>query len=241
MKKRLDILLVEKDLAPTRAKAQAFIMGGSVFIDDEVCYKASQIVDDENTSIEVKNINPFVSRGGLKLQSALDVLKISVKNFICLDIGASTGGFTDCLLQSGAIKVYAVDVGYGQLHYKLRKDPRVINIEKVNFRYFDNSLIKDYIDFATIDVSFISLEKILPITYANIKNGASVLAMVKPQFELQPNEIKKGVVRDEKLRQKAIDKIKKAAQDLKFEIIGEADSALKGPKGTLEHFLYFKK
>ncbi|MDR3049520.1 MAG: TlyA family RNA methyltransferase [Elusimicrobiota bacterium] len=241
MKKRLDILLLQKGLVETRANAQAFIMSGGVFVDNEVCYKSSQIVDDEKVKIEIRNINPFVSRGGLKLQSALDVLKISVQGFVCLDIGASTGGFTDCLLQSGAVKVYAVDVGYGQLHYKLRKDERVVNIEKVNFRYFDNSLIKDDIDFATIDVSFISLEKILPMTYANIKDGGSVLAMVKPQFELQPNEIKKGVVRDEKLRQKAIEKIKKAAQNLKFEIIGGADSGLKGPKGNLEHFLYLKK
>ena len=239
-KKRLDVAVFEKGFAETRTKAQAFVMGGSVFVNGEVCYKPGILIE-ENDLIEVKNTNPFVSRGGLKLQSALNALNIDVAGFIGLDIGASTGGFTDCMLQSGAVKVYAVDVGTGQLHYKLRQDPRVINIENVNFRYFDNALIPEAIDFATIDVSFISLDKILQPTYKAIKQGGRVLAMIKPQFELDPSEVKKGVVRDENLRQKAIKKIKDFALSLGFKIISEADSGLKGPKGNLEHFVLLEK
>ncbi len=240
MKKRLDILLVEKGLAPTRSKAQAFIMSANVFIDGEVCCKAGNLVD-EQSQVEIRNPNPYVSRGGLKMQSALDALNIKVENFICLDIGASTGGFTDCLLQRGAVKIYAVDVGRGQLDYKLRLDKRVINIEEANFRYFDVSLLKDPIDFAVIDVSFISLDKILPIAHKCVKAGGQVLAMIKPQFELEPFEIKKGVVRDEKLREKAINKIKTEALKIGFQVLGQVDSGLKGPKGNLEHFIYLNK
>jgi 23S rRNA (cytidine1920-2'-O)/16S rRNA (cytidine1409-2'-O)-methyltransferase len=239
-KKRLDILVFEKGFAETRTKAQAFIMGGSVFVNNQVQYKPSVLVGDEDI-IEIKNINPYVSRGGLKLESALRALNIDVKGYICLDIGASTGGFTDCMLQKGAIKVYSVDVGSGQLHYKLRNDKRVINIENVNFRYFDDALLKDRVDFTTIDVSFISLDKILPMVYKTICENSSVLAMIKPQFELEPSEIKKGVGRDEKLRQKAISKIKNFALSLGFKIISEADSELKGPKGNLEHFVLLEK
>ncbi|MDR0723933.1 MAG: TlyA family RNA methyltransferase [Endomicrobium sp.] len=239
-KKRLDIIIFEKGLSETRTKAQSFIMGGNVFVDGQVQYKSGTLVD-ENALIEIRNINPYVSRGGLKLESALNTLNISVKDYICLDIGASTGGFTDCVLQKGASKVYAIDVGFGHLHYKLRNDIRVINIENVNFRYFNSSILKEKIDFATIDVSFISLDKILPIAYKSIKENGFVLAMIKPQFELDCKEIKKGVVRDESLRQKAINKIKKVALDLGFKIISEVDSGLKGPKGNLEHFVLLQK
>ncbi|MDR2817965.1 MAG: TlyA family RNA methyltransferase [Endomicrobium sp.] len=239
-KKRLDILVFEKGFAETRTKAQAFIMGGSVFVNNQVQHKPSILVGEEDI-IEIKNISPYVSRGGLKLESALRGLNIDVKGYICLDIGASTGGFTDCMLQKGAIKVYSVDVGSGQLHYKLRNDKRVINIENVNFRYFDDALLKDRVDFTTIDVSFISLDKILPMVYKTICENSSVLAMIKPQFELEPSEIKKGVVRDEKLRQKAISKIKNFALSLGFKIISDADSELKGPKGNLEHFVLLEK
>lgn len=239
-KKRLDILLFEKGLAETRTKAQAFIIGGSVYVNGEVNYKPGMLIGQED-NIEIKNINPYVSRGGLKLESALEALKIDIKGYTAIDIGASTGGFTDCMLQRGVLKVYAVDVGSGQLHYKLRQDPRVINLENINFRYFDKALLKDEIDFATIDVSFISLDKILPIVYEAIKDKGFVLAMIKPQFELEPHEVKKGVVRDEALRQKAINKIKSFALDLGFKIISEADSGLKGPKGNLEHFILLQK
>ncbi|MDR0486414.1 MAG: TlyA family RNA methyltransferase [Elusimicrobiota bacterium] len=240
MKTRLDILLVQKKLFETRSKAQSFIMAGNVFVNGEVCYKASNIFKDD-VFIEIKNAHPFVSRGGLKLESALSELKIDVSNLICLDIGASTGGFTDCLLRRGAAKVYAVDVGCQQLHYSLQKDKRVINIEKVNFRYFDGALIKDKIDFITIDVSFISLDKILPSAFKIISDNGCVLPMIKPQFELEYGEVGKGVIRDEKLRQKAINKIKLEAEKIGFKILGGTDSALKGPKGNLDFFLYLKK
>ncbi|GHT42675.1 TlyA family rRNA (cytidine-2'-O)-methyltransferase [Endomicrobiia bacterium] len=239
-KKRLDVLLFEKGLAETRTKAQAFTIGGNVFVDNQVQYKPGTLVDEEDL-IEIKNINPYVSRGGLKLESALEALVIDVRGYICLDVGASTGGFTDCMLQKGAIKIYAVDVGQGQLHYKLRNDLRVINVENINFRYFNRSLLKDNIDLVTIDVSFISLDKILPMAYKSIAENAFVLAMIKPQFELEPLEVKKGVVRDEKLRQKAINKIKQFALNLGFKIISEVNSGIKGPKGNLEHFLLLKK
>jgi len=239
-KKRLDVLVFEKGLAETRTKVQAFIMSGSVFVNGEVARKAGMLVDEKDV-VEMKDVNPYVSRGGIKLESALNALKIDVTGYVCLDIGSSTGGFTDCMLQKGAVKVYAVDVGTGQLHYKLRKDPRVVSIENVNFRYFDLALLKDKIDFATIDVSFISLDKILPMAYKCVKNAGFVLAMIKPQFELEPSEIKKGVVRDETLRQKAINKIKIFALDLGFKIVSEVDSCLKGPKGNLEHFVLLQK
>jgi 23S rRNA (cytidine1920-2'-O)/16S rRNA (cytidine1409-2'-O)-methyltransferase len=239
-KKRLDLIIFERGLSETRTKAQSFIMSGDVLVDGQVQYKSGTLVD-ENALIEIKNINPYVSRGGLKLESALNALNISVKGYTCLDIGASTGGFVDCMLQKGASKVYAIDVGFGQLHYKLRNDRRVINIENVNFRYFDVAILRDKIDFATIDVSFISLDKILPMTYKSVKERGFILAMIKPQFELDCKEIKKGIVRDESLRQKAIDKIKKVALDLDFKIISEVDSGLKGPKGNLEHFVLLQK
>ncbi|GHT36266.1 TlyA family rRNA (cytidine-2'-O)-methyltransferase [Endomicrobiia bacterium] len=239
-KKRLDVLLFEKGLAETRTKAQAFTIGGNVFVNNQVQYKPGTLVDEEDL-IEIKNINPYVSRGGLKLESALEALVIDVRGYICLDVGASTGGFTDCMLQKGAIKIYAVDVGQGQLHYKLRNDLRVVNVENINFRYFNRSLLKDNIDLVTIDVSFISLDKILPMAYKSIAENAFVLAMIKPQFELEPLEVKKGVVRDEKLRQKAINKIKQFALNLGFKIISEVNSGIKGPKGNLEHFLLLKK
>ncbi|MCA6079472.1 TlyA family RNA methyltransferase [Candidatus Endomicrobiellum agilis] len=239
-KKRLDVLLLKERFAETRAKAQAFIMSGNIFVNNQVQYKPGTLVGEEDL-VEVKNTNPYVSRGGLKLESALKTLAIDVEGYICLDIGASTGGFTDCLLQKGAAKVYAVDVGTGQLHYKLRQDKRVINIENVNFRYFDVFFLKDNIALATIDVSFISLDKILPVAYKSVSKNGFVLAMIKPQFELEPSEVKKGIVRDKKLRQKAINKIKKVALDLGFKIISETDSALKGPKGNLEHFVLLSK
>ncbi|MDR1122710.1 MAG: TlyA family RNA methyltransferase [Endomicrobium sp.] len=239
-RKRLDILVLEKGFAETRAKAKIFIMGGNVFVNNQVQYKSSILVGGEDI-IEIKNTNPYVSRGGLKLESTLRVLNIDVKGCICLDVGASTGGFTDCMLQNGAIKVYSVDVGSGQLHYKLKNDKRVINIENVNFRYFDDALLKDKVDFVTIDVSFISLDKILPIAYKVICENGSVLAMIKPQFELRSSEMKKGIVRDEKLRQKSISKIKSFALSLGFKIVSETDSGLKGLKGNLEHFVLLEK
>jgi len=239
MKKRLDVLIFEKNLVESRSKAQALVMEGKVFVDGEKITKAGTQVN-EDAVIEVEKQNPYVSRGGLKLESVLNLFKIDFSNKVCIDIGASTGGFTDCMLQHGAKKVYAVDVGTAQLHYKLRNDNRVINIENVNFRYFDKTLLKDKIDIVTIDVSFISLDKILPVVSEIVTSESFVIAMVKPQFELEPSEVKKGVVKDELLRQKAIDKIKNFAVGLGFEILKEQDSAVKGPKGNLEHFILLR-
>jgi 23S rRNA (cytidine1920-2'-O)/16S rRNA (cytidine1409-2'-O)-methyltransferase len=239
-KKRLDILVFERGLAESCVKAQAFIVGGSVFVNNIVHYKPGTLIEEKDL-VEIRNRNPYVSRAGLKLEFALKALAIDVRGYVCLDIGASTGGFTDCMLQMGAIKIYAIDVGTYQLHYKLRNDKRVINIENTNFRYFDATLLKEAIDFTTIDVSFISLDKILPVVYRTIVKSSCVLAMVKPQFELEASEIKKGIVRDEKLRQKAINKIKRIVLNLGFQIISETDSGLRGSKGNLEHFVLLRK
>lgn len=239
IKTRLDIFLFEKGLVESRAKAQALIMAGMVKIGNNIETKpGKQVTQDLIVSI----IEPiaYVSRGGLKLEGALKTFNISVENKICMDIGASTGGFTDCLLQHGAAKVYAVDVGHNQLHNKLKDNPKVINLEGVNFRYFSYESLKEKIEFVTIDVSFISLEKIIPIAKNCLKTGGEIIAMVKPQFEASPQEIKKGVVRDEVIRQKTINKIKDLCLNLNFEIAGEVDSSIKGPKGNLEHFLWLK-
>lgn len=240
MKKRLDVLIFEKGLAESRSKAQAIVMEGIVLVNGKKETKAGTQVNEDDI-IEIEKQNPYVSRGGLKLESVLNLFNIDFTDKVCIDIGASTGGFTDCMLQHGAKKVYAVDVGTAQLHYKLRNDPRVVNIENVNFRYFDKSLLKDEIDIITIDVSFISLDKILPLASEFIKKDGFIVAMIKPQFELEPSEINKGVVRDESLRQKAINKIKDFAVNLGLEILKEQDSGVKGPKGNLEHFIMLKK
>ena len=240
MKKRLDVLIFEKRLAESRSKAQALVMAGEVLVNGEKVTKAGFQVSDDDL-IEIEKQNPYVSRGGLKLESVLKLFEIDFTDKVCMDIGASTGGFTDCMLQHGAKKVYAVDVGTAQLHYKLRNDPRVVNIENVNFRYFDKSLLKDDIDIITIDVSFISLDKILPLASEIVSSDGNIIAMIKPQFELEPCEVKKGVVKDEKLRQKAIDKIKTVVENLNMTVIKEQDSGLKGPKGNLEHFILLTK
>jgi 23S rRNA (cytidine1920-2'-O)/16S rRNA (cytidine1409-2'-O)-methyltransferase len=238
-KKRLDVLLVERQFAETRSKAQALIMAGQVIVDGNVIDKPSILIKPVQL-IEIKENNPYVSRGGLKLESAYNVLKFNVDNKICLDIGSSTGGFTDFLLQHGAAKVYAVDVGHNQLDYKLRNNPKVVVMEGVNFRYFSIENLKEQVEFVTIDVSFISLDKIIPVAVKLMAKDSFMTAMVKPQFELSPKETKKGVVRDEAMRQKAINKIKQVCIECGLTILGEADSSIKGPKGNLEHFLYLK-
>ncbi len=240
MKKRLDVLIFEKNLAESRSKAQALVMAGEVLVNGEKITKAGfQVCEDD--VIEIEKQNPYVSRGGLKLESVLRLFELDFTDKICMDIGASTGGFTDCMLQHGAKKVYAVDVGTAQLHYKLRNDPRVVNIENVNFRYFDKALLKDDIDIITIDVSFISLDKILPLASEIILPSGYIIAMIKPQFELEPGEVKKGVVKDETLRRKAIDKIKAVSENLNLYVLKEQDSGLKGPKGNLEHFVLLSR
>jgi len=239
-KSRIDKLLTDRKLAPSREKAQALIMAGVVFAKSQRVDKASEAFA-EDVPIEIKGEDhPFVSRGGVKLQGALDHFHVEVKDKVCLDVGASTGGFTDCLLKGGAKKVYAVDVGYGQFHYKLRQDPRVLLFEKVNFRHFERGQVPEAIDLAVIDVSFISLTKILPLLPPFLRKAAEVLALVKPQFELGPGEAKKGVVRSMALQKKAVIKIDAVAKSIGFEVLGEVKAAILGPKGNQEWFLWLR-
>jgi 23S rRNA (cytidine1920-2'-O)/16S rRNA (cytidine1409-2'-O)-methyltransferase len=237
-KQRLDVLIFERGLAETRSKAQAMIIAGQVMVNGNVITKPGTPVDP-SLEISLKDTNPYVSRGGLKLESAMKRFPIiDVTGKTCMDVGASTGGFTDYMLQHGAAKVYAIDVGHGQLHYKLRNDPRVINMEGVNFRYFSNDCLNGKVEFVTIDVSFISLDKILPSVVPCLAPHGEIMAMVKPQFEVAPSETSKGVVRDEGIRQKAIEKIRAVARSMGLNIKGEADSEVKGPQGNIEHFLW---
>ncbi|MCB4790516.1 MAG: TlyA family RNA methyltransferase [Elusimicrobia bacterium] len=239
-KTRLDGLLVERSLATDTKKAQALIMAGLVNVDGKTASKAGTFVSIES-DISILKKNPYVSRGGLKLEHALKHFKLDLADKVCLDIGASTGGFTDCMLQHGAKKVYAVDVGYNQLDHTLRKNPKVANIEGVNFRYFTGKNLKEAPEFVTIDVSFISLDKIIPVLINIVSAGTKILVMVKPQFEASAKEVIKGVVRDENIRLKAIEKIKALAIRLNLMIVGGIDSAVKGPKGNIEHFLLLEK
>ena len=245
MKTRLDIFIFEKGLVKSRTEAAALILNRKVLVDGKIADKAGiQISGDENIEIQ-KNENAFVSRGGYKLLKAITDFKINLNDKICLDIGASTGGFTDCMLQNGAAKVYAVDVGYGQLDWKLRNDSRVINLEKTNFRNWDGNQIIDKIEFASIDVSFISLKKILPNLNNLIKNihfeKIEVVALIKPQFEVGREKIgKNGVVRNDEYRQEVILDIQNFAKDLGFEVIGICESPIKGPAGNVEYLMYLK-
>jgi 23S rRNA (cytidine1920-2'-O)/16S rRNA (cytidine1409-2'-O)-methyltransferase len=239
-KARIDKLLVDRQLAETRTKAQALIMAGEVLVNGKAVTKAGETVP-VLSEIQIRDRNPYVSRGGLKLAAALDGFKVSPDGKVCMDVGASTGGFTDCLLQAGAKKVFAIDVGHNQLHEKLKTDPRVINMEGLNYRYFSCESLKEKVEFVTIDVSFISLDKILPVVINCVTETADILAMVKPQFEATPRELKKGVVRDETVRNATIKKIKSVADSLGLDVLGGMDSPVKGPQGNVEHFLWLKR
>ncbi len=242
---RIDRFLVEKGFCESREKARALILSGSVFVKSG-CKKEPLRVDkpgtlvNEDSQVFIKEPLKYVSRGGIKLEGALEVFGLSVKDLVCLDIGASTGGFTDCLLQKGAKKVYALDVGKGQLHYKLRKDPRVVVMEKFNARYLEPEMFEEPMDFITIDVSFISLTKILPVLPPLLKKEGEVLALIKPQFELSPKEVKKGIVRDSLLHKKAVDKIWDFSKEIGFIPLGVAESPILGSKGNKEFFIYLK-
>lgn len=237
MKIRADLLLVKKGLVPSRQKAQALILAGQVFSGERRIEKAGQLLAEESP-LEVKELPRFASRGGIKLDHALNLFKVPVPDKVCLDVGASTGGFTDCLLQRGAKKVYAVDVGYGQLDWKLRENPKIVVLEKTNFRYIADDKIPEPVDLAVVDVSFISLAKILPKARGFLKGGGEVVALIKPQFELGPSEVKKGVVRSESLREKAVGKVEDEAKKLGFKILGRTKSPILGPKGNQEYFLH---
>ena len=243
MKERLDVLLVKKGLAPSREKAKAVIMAGSVYVDGQKEDKAGSVFDEESAQIEVRgHVLPYVSRGGLKLEKALKVFPITLTNKICMDIGASTGGFTDCMLQNGAVKVYSVDVGYGQLDWKLRQDDRVVCMEKTNFRYMTPEDIPDMLDFASVDVSFISLDKILTPAYALLKEQGEMVALIKPQFEAGREKVgKKGVVRDPKVHEEVITKIVRHADEVSFEVLDLSYSPIRGPEGNIEYLIHLKK
>ena len=243
MKERLDVLLVKKGLAPSREKAKAVIMAGSVYVDGQKEDKAGSVFDEESAQIEVRgHALHYVSRGGLKLEKALKVLPITLTDKICMDIGASTGGFTDCMLQNGAAKVCSVDVGYGQLDWKLRQDDRVVCMEKTNFRYMTPEDIPDVLDFASVDVSFISLDKILTPAYALLKEQGEMVALIKPQFEAGREKVgKKGVVRDPKVHEEVISRIVRHADEVSFEVLDLSYSPIRGPEGNIEYLIHLRK
>jgi len=242
VKNRLDIILTEKKLAESREKAKAIIMTGIVYVDNQKCDKPGTMVDDSQT-IEVRGKTlPYVSRGGLKLEKAKDVFSISFEDMVCMDAGASTGGFTDVMLQGGAKKVYAVDVGYGQLAWKLRNDPKVINLERTNIRYITEEQIPEALDFASADVSFISLYHVIPVVYRLLKEKGTSVMLIKPQFEAGREKVgKKGVVRDINVHIEVMEKIIGLAKDAGFGILGLDFSPVKGPEGNIEYLIYLQK
>ena len=242
MKERLDVLLVNRGLAPSREKAKTMIMEGNVFVENQREDKAGAAFDTE-VEITVKgNTLKYVSRGGLKLEKAMTHFGITLEGKVCMDIGASTGGFTDCMLQNGAVKVYSVDVGYGQFAWKLRQDPRVVCMEKTNIRYVTPADIDDVLDFASVDVSFISLTKVLIPARELLRDGGEMVCLIKPQFEAGREKVgKKGVVRDPKVHLEVIQTVLQTAMDLGFSILDLEYSPIKGPEGNIEYLVHLKK
>ncbi|TCT16927.1 23S rRNA (cytidine1920-2'-O)/16S rRNA (cytidine1409-2'-O)-methyltransferase [Natranaerovirga pectinivora] len=239
MKERLDILLVNRQLAESREKAKTLIMTGNVFVDGQREDKAGTKVD-EKAQIEIKgNPNPYVSRGGLKLEKAINAFEIHLKDKICMDVGASTGGFTDCMLQNGAKKVYSIDVGYGQFAWKLRQDPRVVCMEKTNIRHVEPEHISDKVDFVSIDVSFISLKKVLEPVKKLMSMNSEIVCLIKPQFEAGREQVgKKGVVRDKTIHIDVIEEVIQFSEKIGFVIKNLDYSPVKGPEGNIEYLLY---
>lgn len=234
-RKRLDVLLVERGLAPSRERARSLIMAGKVLVERIPVDKAGSKIDPES-AIEIRGGDlPYVSRGGLKLEKGLDVFGIDPADQVCLDVGASTGGFTDCLLQRGARRVYAVDVGYGQLAWGLRQDPRVVAIERTNIRNLSNEAVPEKVDLVTIDVSFISLRIVVPVVLAYLKPGGKIIALIKPQFEVGKGKVGKGgVVRNPDHHIQVIDTLTAYFQSLKLQVSSTTPSPILGPKGNKE-------
>ncbi len=241
MKERLDKILIDKGIAASRERARALIMGGKVLVNGMPVTKAGSLVD-RNAGIGLKGEDiPYVSRGGLKLEAAVEHFAVPLKDKTAMDVGASTGGFTDCMLQHGAHKVYCIDVGYGQLAWKLRQDPRVVLIERTNIRYLERERIPDEIDLVTIDVSFISLVKAVPKVLEFLKRGGEIIALIKPQFEVGKGEVDKGgVIKDEAKRSRAVEQVKGALEALGLETIGIIQSPVPGQKGNIEFLIYMK-
>ena len=239
---RLDTAVFESGISESREKAKALIMAGQIYVNGMKAIKPGSTVAVTD-KIELRgNALPYVSRGGLKLEKAMKVFPISLNDKVCMDIGASTGGFTDCMLQNGASKVYSIDVGYGQLAWKLRSDPRVVNLERTNFRYVTNEQIPEEIDFASIDVSFISLKLIFPALRPLLKNDGECVCLVKPQFEAGKDKVgKKGVVREKNTHVQVIENVIGFALDNDFSLLDLDFSPVKGPEGNIEYLLYIKK
>jgi 23S rRNA (cytidine1920-2'-O)/16S rRNA (cytidine1409-2'-O)-methyltransferase len=241
-KERLDVILVEKGFFESREKAKASIMAGIVFVDEQKAEKAGDMVSSD-AKIEVRgNACPYVSRGGLKLEKAINEFNIDLTDKVCMDIGASTGGFTDCMLQNNAKKVFSVDVGYGQFAWKLRQDERVVCMERTNIRYVTKEDIGEELDFASIDVSFISLTKVLPVAFMLTKDSGEVVALIKPQFEAGREQVgKKGVVRDSNVHKEVIEKVIEFSNSIGFGVKGLSFSPIKGPEGNIEFLVYLYK
>lgn len=243
MKERLDVWLVQSGLAASREKAKAIIMSGIVYVDGQKEDKAGACFDTEKQKVEVRgNTLAYVSRGGLKLEKALKVFPIDLQGKVCMDIGASTGGFTDCMLQNGASKVYSIDVGHGQLDWKLRNDERVVCMEKTNFRYLEKGSLPQEMEFASCDVSFISLSKILGPAYALLKDDSQMVCLIKPQFEAGREKVgKKGVVTDPTVQAEVVERILQIAKETGFHLLGLDYSPIKGPEGNIEFLLHMLK
>ena len=242
MKKRLDVLLVERGLATSREKAKAMIMAGEVLVDNEREDKAGSMFPEEVEIVLKGKPLPYVSRGGLKLEKAMKNFDLTLDGKVCMDVGASTGGFTDCMLQNGATKVYAIDVGYGQLAWKLRCDERVINLERTNIRHVTEKEVQELLDFASVDVSFISLKLVLPVLYRLLKEGGEAVCLIKPQFEAGRELVgKKGVVREESTHVMVVENALSFAKDNGFTPIHLTFSPVKGPEGNIEYLMHLKK
>lgn len=242
MKKRLDILVTERGLAESREKAKTFIMAGQVYVDGQKADKPGDTFSDD-AAVEVRGKGlPYVSRGGLKLEKAMREFGLQLQGRTCMDIGASTGGFTDCMLQNGAQRVYSVDVGYGQLAWSLRTDPRVVNLERTNARYLTREQVPEEIGFFSVDVSFISLTLILPAVRPLLAEHGQAVCLIKPQFEAGREKVgKKGVVRDKAVHEEVIEKIRSFALENGFSVLGLTFSPVKGPEGNIEYLIYLER
>lgn len=242
MKQRLDVYLVENNLVSGRDLAKSLIMEGKVYVNNQKSDKAGEQVSEKD-KVEVRGETlKYVSRGGLKLEKAMQTFPINLENAVAMDIGASTGGFTDCMLQNGAKKVFSVDVGYGQLAWKLRTDERVVNMERTNIRYVTREDIGEELDFASIDVAFISLKLVLPVAKELLKEDAALVALIKPQFEAGREKVgKKGVVRDPSVHREVLEEVIRFSQECGFCILGLDFSPIRGPEGNIEYLMYAKK
>lgn len=241
-KERIDCALVSRGMTESREKAKALIMSGIVYVNNQKCDKAGDTVKDED-KIEIRGEKlKYVSRGGLKLEKAITAFSIDLNGKVCADIGASTGGFTDCMLQNGAKKVYAIDVGYGQLAWKLRTDERVVNLERTNFRYVTCEQLPELLDFASVDVSFISLSIILPVLNNYLKQSGRAVCLIKPQFEAGKDKVgKKGVVRDKSIHIEVVNKIIDIAMNNGYSVLNLDFSPIKGPEGNIEYLCFLEK